>query len=767
MNKTTTLAICFAALALTPVFGQSTPKTPRELLEKAHYAEEHEHDLAAAERGFREAQAAAEKAGDAALARDAAAALENVLVRQGLKVAAQGEQLPDALVRLLAEGEGVSNPIAENGWLGDIALYGAQAVPVLAKMLGQPRDSDVKVGNRSITVYPELAARALCRIDTPESKAALLATLRSSDPVLRRAIVADARVEAHVELLLVGADDPAQAVRRMAVDKLVRCEDRRAADIAVREARAGDGNAWVWLQRFAPRRALELLDSGEVTLATNGLAGSTGLSSSDLEYFAERSLRASSGTVRKLATECAAQIVTSQRLGDTAPVTAQFTPEFEARLLNVCVLTRHPALISALEFAQPRKVLGVVLQIAGALAERPSGALLYALTSSLTRWGPAADITPSEYAAAYTALAKHADWTDERSVSALVDFARFVADASNASNQPTAFVELAQHIGPDERKRLSDTARDWAAQVLRVRGAQLPPSESFPESFRVVADWLLASRGPSHADRGLALLAGTGERKLLERALDTLAAIPELNVNSSTLLEVVKRAASAAPEQALAEFWKRIAASKGNPDASALVPRLTYSAMTLPLEQRIELMRRAWAEKLPDDVRASLCDGFLQSFHASQTSTPDAALALLLECYPGLPENASETRRQVISELVEALYEPAVPLLGEALRDRDVRVRTEAQNAFQKFRVQREALEEFQKWTHATNEERESIEALEKLLESNVRDVVLGAVKSLAAVRARRALPKLVRLLARDDAELRAAVQAAIDRIGQ
>jgi len=45
-------------------------------------------------------------------------------------------------------------------------------------------------------------------------------------------------------------------------------------------------------------------------------------------------------------------------------------------------------------------------------------------------------------------------------------------------------------------------------------------------------------------------------------------------------------------------------------------------------------------------------------------------------------------------------------------------------------------------------------------------DVVLGAVKALGAVRARAALPALVRLLANDDPAIQAAVHEAIERIG-
>ena len=49
-----------------------------------------------------------------------------------------------------------------------------------------------------------------------------------------------------------------------------------------------------------------------------------------------------------------------------------------------------------------------------------------------------------------------------------------------------------------------------------------------------------------------------------------------------------------------------------------------------------------------------------------------------------------------------------------------------------------------------------------ELLQSQDRAVVLGAVRALGTIKARNALPELVKLLARNDAELTSAVEAAI-----
>lgn len=51
------------------------------------------------------------------------------------------------------------------------------------------------------------------------------------------------------------------------------------------------------------------------------------------------------------------------------------------------------------------------------------------------------------------------------------------------------------------------------------------------------------------------------------------------------------------------------------------------------------------------------------------------------------------------------------------------------------------------------------------LLDDPHREVVLGAVRGLGAIRAHSALPDLVRLLAREDEALQAAVNEAIARM--
>jgi HEAT repeat protein len=166
-------------------------------------------------------------------------------------------------------------------------------------------------------------------------------------------------------------------------------------------------------------------------------------------------------------------------------------------------------------------------------------------------------------------------------------------------------------------------------------------------------------------------------------------------------------------------------------------------------------------EQLPPVLCADLLECLLENENASEP-----VLALAVELVPELARWNPNLMVYAIRAFREALYEPAIPLLGEALRDRSMTVRSEAQDTFAAFRVQREALEEFQAWMNISKEQRSTTAELVKLLASPQRDVVLGAVKALGALRAPTALPELVKLLANGDAELKAAVMAAIDACG-
>jgi HEAT repeat protein len=188
---------------------------------------------------------------------------------------------------------------------------------------------------------------------------------------------------------------------------------------------------------------------------------------------------------------------------------------------------------------------------------------------------------------------------------------------------------------------------------------------------------------------------------------------------------------------------------------------LVAAASSLPVAAVVPAVERVWADA--DPARRSALSGVVLA--VSPGGAPCAeALAFLVRRFDALPP---DQRGDAIFRFRQALHEPAIELIGKALIDPAQGVREQAREAIHAFRQHREALEEFRRWQTGDAEARTSIAELMKLLESPNRDVVVGAVKALAAVRAKAALPALVKLLGREDPVLRQAVEDAIAKIGE
>jgi hypothetical protein len=306
---------------------------------------------------------------------------------------------------------------------------------------------------------------------------------------------------------------------------------------------------------------------------------------------------------------------------------------------------------------------------------------------------------------------------------------------------------------PAERRRILETQlsqwamRDAPGQPRDPSGVTIVPRE-----FLSIAEWLVAGNTQDAQRTAMSLAAGIQDIAGLRLALASAH-----KPGAQGHLEIVVRSsARRSPRETAEELWKSVVAATARGDDAALAA-LAGTFDVLPTDELCPLLERAAREGASDYVRVEL--------YATLASVkrPPASLATLFQYYPTLPTSArSVTRAHAITRFADALYEPALPLIGEALRDENPEVRNAAREALEDFRKQREALEEFDKWMRASNDERETIAQLEALLASKDRAVVLGAVKALHAVRARSALPALVKLLARNETELREAVEAAI-----
>jgi HEAT repeat protein len=195
-------------------------------------------------------------------------------------------------------------------------------------------------------------------------------------------------------------------------------------------------------------------------------------------------------------------------------------------------------------------------------------------------------------------------------------------------------------------------------------------------------------------------------------------------------------------------------AAKGTPR----LDWLRHALAALEPKQATELFKKHWPSFRQPDARRVL----IQSLAALQGAE---ATALLLEHYADIDTPAM--RQQVVARFGKELYEPAMPVLGMALKDSDNGVRSAAQATFKLFREHREALEEYDAWMKADKDAKQTIDELVKLLASKNPEVVASAVKTLGAMKARSAYPEIIRLLDRNDAAISAAVKDAIEQLGK
>jgi HEAT repeat protein len=188
-------------------------------------------------------------------------------------------------------------------------------------------------------------------------------------------------------------------------------------------------------------------------------------------------------------------------------------------------------------------------------------------------------------------------------------------------------------------------------------------------------------------------------------------------------------------------------------EASWLIPDLTTA-------DSVQLVEKLW-EKATPEQKELLMDVVTTG---NRVITTEAANRFLLKNFDMVPQNR---KAGVITRFGNALFEPAIDLIGASLADPNAGIRDAARKAVDAFRQQREALEEFKRWKAGDAEARASIAELLKLLESPNPEVVIGSVRALGAVKAKSALPALVKLLDKPNPELKKAVQDAIARIGE
>ncbi|MCC6408620.1 MAG: HEAT repeat domain-containing protein [Planctomycetes bacterium] len=275
-------------------------------------------------------------------------------------------------------------------------------------------------------------------------------------------------------------------------------------------------------------------------------------------------------------------------------------------------------------------------------------------------------------------------------------------------------------------------------------------------------EWLpLLSRMGASADEELRAAAAIGLGALLDASV-----LPDLITASNDPSGRVQSAAANAVGYVIGA--DRANARRVLEDAMATAVRQTGKHSTeiagmlgrLESKDALELAERYWKESQDPWVRNAL-------YRVVCDVDGPAALDFLLRKLPEMQASNGYARKLAVERFGSELYEPALDAMEQLLRDPDDSVRAAARGAFAAFKAQREALAEFAAWKATASEARTTIDELLKLTESPNVDVVVGAVKALGALKASAAYPKLVRLLERKEPEIKTAVQAALDKLGE
>jgi HEAT repeat protein len=756
-------ALLLWASALVPTTFAQDPvvkETPRAILERGAYAEEHQRAFDEAAKLYAQAEEAAKAAGDEATAKEAAAARARIATRMGQAPAnaqadptVPGYETDPITIRIADLLSNLPKYDRSNSYrekvISDLNLFGARVVPTLERILAA---EDFQLARRSIRGDSPLGAEILARMLEPEASQALERGLKSPDPLVRSAIATALQIDPkrHRALLEQLARDPVPKVRGAALSALASSDDSSLLPLMEAAARSGETEAMGWMSWKAGTRLFDLaLAPGtpeEVrvhALMALGKSSSLPADANRATALLELARTAKSEAVRGAALDTLTNLFLINWKLETA-----LQEQVESRLLAELLQWPQRSMFALLQ------MIGGVRTLDALAASYASGKLSYPDDNSR---GPAE--------LCFGALLNRSQsFTFESLTEVFRKLPAPPPDASNTSAQKEQYallaMRLAQRVGARTPSAEAiahgfeglDEAHQLAyLQVLENRVRQ--SKASLPASLEPVLLPALASYLPDLPAQWIFEgIVACGDVRAIENLL------PYVNSHDPANRGIVSLSRRD-PEQAMKIIESAVGRElrKGAQGDPAPLGALAL----LPANEAMSAFERLWPLATTERAKGDCLQVLAQSIGGSPGT------AVLLAHYGDIPANRSDVRADAVARFGAELLEPAIPILGEALKDPEEHVRLQARAAFKAFKEHREALEEYSAWMNADKQQRESIAELMKLLDSANRDVAIGAVRALAAVKARSALPALVKLLERPDPELKKAVQDALAKMGE
>lgn len=735
-------------------------QTPRALLERGALAEEQQRDFAGAQKLYEQAEAAAKAAGDTKTAAEASAAKERVLARQGAATPglarpdqALHEQLRQRAMDVLFGLRGVNDGLTARGNAGQLVDLG----PGIAGVLEEALHGTLKI--RGDQASPFVAAAALAGMETADTDRLLIRAFDSPDPIVRKAVVGVAKAPRFLELNLRAASDPVASIRADAAAMLLNSSDVRAAEFIAKLARDGSGYGMDWLAKYEPERLLALAEDTDLKRearenALVQLKNANSAQLTPLQARLARLVRLNAGASKAIAEAARKAANGAPELKDAQR--EALLPELERELLAIESLDFDSWAIGRLQVNASSRMEDAFR--AAFERRRSSGNttdlddLVYFAerllservdTAKFERWAALALAAPTNW----PSITAHSSRRTARFEEFLLDHLAFASSAAQVS----AWTALWARV-PDTHRVAYTRAFLQLLRKLLDSGAEFTlPSDVAPLlRFALEQSIQIGGRNP---------LGEVIARFELYDLLGTLAAAPRKTLDSGierNVVELGKRNPQAVT-QALRSGLAALAAQPSLSDDNEHA--LFWLFAVTPQASAVALWREIWKDAAPG-ARSTLLAVLVQNEFPAERDT------LLVELYPQIEALAPDLRHPALKLFGWGLVESALPILEREIRSPDGDVRSAAMEVADKFRKHREAVAEFEAWRKAVTVEETTIAELSKLLDNRNRDVVLGAVKALAILRARPALPALVKLLEREDKELQAAVKAAIDTIG-
>jgi HEAT repeat protein len=769
-------SVLCAVLLVTPAFSafQEKPKeTPRALYERAAYAEEHERDFQKAADLYGAASDAAKQSGDTKTAVEASAARDRALTRAGQVPKLQTPvDCSDPVLRRIADlldsvsRQPQNTPDYVNA-ARDLSLFGVAAVPWVERVVTET----IPLCNYTIVARSDRFIGVLTAMSTPEADAALDRLMNSPDPVTRRDVANRSNPARHTSILRRALADPVLDVRNAAINRVADSPDPAWLPEMLDAAHSGSQNALEFISHVKPEALVDIAadpkqDYFSRVKALDGLSGSVLITGArELPANPEisrRLLRLASAADEDLRLR-RSTIYMLTRLVDNEWRKAPATIRQEIETTVAANIDAYPVpevwdLLLALGGARSLDALtGSIGSKIDGLESNQFEQLLGKLNIRFV------NLTPKDFDAAAAAFARVPiaspirDGEPTRTQRLYDMYSRFLVGLARPEVPDASMVTALGRLDAEHRAAFMDVFASWIS--ARAQSAAGLASRAALDPALIPALRQLAAGNNIQRERAAKGYGLVGDVRLWPELLRMRSASNANSVdqatNESTNFLISKDPAQAALvlDQALRESIQK----QGGLDA-----KLVIGLAFLDSQRALDIFRKLWP--LAKDEPAKLA---LLSVLTNDINGPEAT-AVVFEHYQQLPaSSASDLRRSAIARFGNELYQPAIQVLGQALEDPEESVRENARVAFGRFKAQREAMEEFKVWMSTDQVARDSVAQLVTLLDNANRDVVLGAVRSLAALKAKSALPALVKLLEKNDPEVKKAVQDAITKIGE